>query len=202
LVVELAQVAAGGVHSAELQQPADGMQAPPHALKLALHLQAFALQLAFDWQSPLVQHASTSIQAPLHDLVPLLQTHWLLEQLLPSSQSALVQQALSEMHLVPHFLNPLLHTKSHAPLQTALELAGTGQVVQLAPHAVGLLSSLQRPLQSWDPVGQTPLQASPESMQVPTHSFFPLGQLAPHEVPSQVASPPVGVWQALQATPQ
>jgi len=147
-VVELAHVVAGGlVHSAELQQPADGMQASPHALKLALHLQAFELQLAFDWQSPLVQHASTSIQAPLHDLVPLLQTHWLLEQLLPPPHSAPVQQALSEMHLLPHFLKPLLHTKSHVPLQTASELAGTGHVVQLAPHAVGLLSSLQRPLQ-------------------------------------------------------
>ena len=40
------------------------------------------------------------------------------------------------------------------------------------------------------------------AMQAPAHSFIPVGQVPPHEVPSQVAVPPVGIGQATHAVPQ
>jgi hypothetical protein len=93
---------------------------------------------------------------------------------------------------VPHFVKVSLHVKPQVPLQVASEFEGTGQVMQLGPQAVGLSSSMQSPLHSCEPSGQTPLHASPSSTQAPKHSFSSAGQFAPHEAPSQVALPPVG----------
>jgi len=92
--------------------------------------------------------------------------------------------------------------KPQAPSQVASEFAGTGQVVQSGPHAVGLSSSMQSPLHSCEPPGQTPSQAASSSMHVPTHGFSPAGHFAPHAVPSQVALPPVGASHGVQAAPQ
>jgi hypothetical protein len=39
-------------------------------------------------------------------------------------------------------------------------------------------------------------------MQAPAHSFWPVGQLPPQAVPSQVAVPPAGTGQGTQAEPQ
>jgi hypothetical protein len=148
-VVELAQVVAGGfLHSVELQQPSAAIHAEPHALKVLLHLQAFAVQLAFDWQSPDEQQAFTSTQLVPQALLPLLQTHWLFVQVLPLPHSVVAQQLASGMHLSPHFLKPVLQAKSQLPLQVASELDGTGHVTHLAPHAVGLSLAMQSPLHS------------------------------------------------------
>ena len=40
------------------------------------------------------------------------------------------------------------------------------------------------------------------AMQAPAHSFWPVGQVPPQAVPSQVAVPPVGTGQATHAVPQ
>ena len=45
------------------------------------------------------------------------------------------------------------------------------------------------PLQLWLPDGQEPLQDWVSGTQAPRQSFLPLGQEAPHWVPSQVAVP-------------
>jgi hypothetical protein len=149
IVVEFAHVADGGlVHSAELQQPDEGMQTSPQALYVLLHSQAYEMQLAFDWQSPVVQHPSTSIQVPLQSLVPSLHTHWLLVHILSSSHSSVTQQPLSGMHLSSHLLKPLLQTKSQLPLQIASAFEGTGQLTQSGPQAVGSSSSMHSPLHS------------------------------------------------------
>src|SRR3954453_513378 len=39
-------------------------------------------------------------------------------------------------------------------------------------------------------------------MQAPAHSFWPVGQIPPQAVPSQVAVPPAGTGHATQAEPQ
>jgi hypothetical protein len=71
-------------------------------------------------------------------------------------------------------------------------LATAGQAVQLAPHEFTLVSAEHRPPQSCVPVGHVPMHAAPVSMQTLAQRFWPVGQLAPHIVPSQVAVPPCG----------
>jgi hypothetical protein len=60
----------------------------------------------------------------------------------------------------------------------------------------------QRPSQSWVMAAHWFMQAFPLGMQVPAQGFCPVGQLTPHLVPSQVASPPIGAVQAEQEPPQ
>ena len=92
--------------------------------------------------------------------------------------------------------------KPHEPLvQVAVEFDGVEQGVHEVPHELVLVSLTQLPLQSCVPVGQLPLQAMAIGMQLPRHSFCPDGQLAPHEVPSQVAVPPIGGGHAVHEVP-
>lgn len=51
-------------------------------------------------------------------------------------------------------------------------------------------------------MGQVPAQAAVSAMQTPLQRTFGTGQVPPHEVPSQVAVPPWGTAQAVQALPQ
>jgi len=114
-----------------------------------------------------------------------------------------MQQPVEGMHAEPQTLKLDLHSKSQVPLShMASELGGAGQFVQLVPHFVGSSSSTQSFPHSWAPVSQAPSQAAPLSMHSPKQSSFPLGQRVPQDVPSQVASPPSGAAQAVQATPQ
>ena len=88
------------------------------------------------------------------------------------------------------------------PLQVAAPFIGVEHGVQATPHAFGLLSDWQVPLQSWLPLAQTPEHEAVEAMQAPAQSFIPDGQVPPHRVPSQVAvPPPVGTAQAVQLEP-
>jgi hypothetical protein len=88
------------------------------------------------------------------------------------------------------------------PLQVAAPLAGTEQDVQEAPQLLVPLFDWQVPLQSCVPAGHTPLHDWFCGMQDPAQSFWPVGQLPPQDVPSQVAAPPVGTGQALHVVPQ
>jgi hypothetical protein len=85
-----------------------------------------------------------------------------------------------------------LQVKPHeVPLQVALAFAGGVQAEQeLGPHVDGLVFCAHCPLQRCSPESQ--LQAFPLGMQLPVHSFIPVGQLGWQVVPSQVALPPVG----------
>lgn len=96
----------------------------------------------------------------------------------------------------------MLQVNPHAvPSQVAAPLVGVEHGVHEAPHELALVLGWQVPLQSWVPVGQTPRHDAAVAMQVPAHSFMPVGQVPPQVVPSQVAVPPVGVVQAVQADP-
>ena len=46
------------------------------------------------------------------------------------------------------------------------------------------------------------MQAAPWAMQAPAHSLVPLGHPPPHDAPSQVALPPMGIGQLVQEFPQ
>jgi hypothetical protein len=72
---------------------------------------------------------------------------------------------------------------------------------QLSQKLTSLFGT-QLPLQSFWPLGQTPLQAWPLGMQAPAHSLEPLGHSAPHLPSVQVALPPVGTGQGEQDAPQ
>jgi hypothetical protein len=57
------------------------------------------------------------------------------------------------------------------------------------------------PLQLCVPAAHEPMHDWAVGMQVPRHSFVPLGQVPPHEVPSHVAVPPVRTAQGEQDDP-
>ena len=89
------------------------------------------------------------------------------------------------------------------PLQVAVPFAGCLHGIHaVGPQLAGSLSETQLPLQLCVPAGHDPSQALPAGMQLPLHKVVPLGHLAPHWVPSQVASPPMGIGQAVQPVPQ
>jgi hypothetical protein len=115
-------------------------------------------------------------------------------------QSALEQQAVDGMQVAPHILYPELQVKLQTPLVqvAAVALAGTGHGVHEVPQELTLVSSKQLPLQLWVPGVQLPLHAMLTLMQAPKQSCCPFGQEPPHEVPSQVALPPVGAVQGVQ----
>jgi len=46
------------------------------------------------------------------------------------------------------------------------------------------------------------MQEATVAMHAPKHSFWPDGQVPPHDVPSQVEVPPVGVVHGTQDVPQ
>ena len=99
-------------------------------------------------------------------------------------------------------LKPESHVKPQAPLaQVAVALVTAGQAAQREPQEFTLVFERQRPLQSCVPMGQMPMQAAPFGMQTLAQTFWPVGQLAPQVVPSQVAVPPCGVEQAEQDVP-
>jgi hypothetical protein len=75
---------------------------------------------------------------------------------------------------------------------------GLGHEVQADPQLSTLTFDAHRPLQSWVVPMHTPAHEAAPSMQVPAHSFMPGLQVGMHTVPSQVAEPPVGFWQAVQ----
>lgn len=91
----------------------------------------------------------------------------------------------------------------HVPEEhDAVEFAGTGQVVQLVPHAVTSVSALQTPPQLCEPEEHWPLQAAFSAMHTPKHAFCPVGHVGWQTVPSHFALPPVGAWHGEQAAPQ
>jgi hypothetical protein len=88
------------------------------------------------------------------------------------------------------------------PSQEATPLAGAEQGVHdVMPQPLGLVFAWQLPLQLCVPAGHVPRQACAVGMQPPVHSFVPLGHVPPHERPSQVAVPPVGIAHAVQDAP-
>jgi len=88
------------------------------------------------------------------------------------------------------------------PSQVAVPCAGGTHGVQDMPHVATAVSGWQLPLQSWLPVGQSPPHDIAAVTQAPAHSLVSLGQVAPQDVPSQVAVPPVGATQGLQLCAQ
>jgi hypothetical protein len=99
------------------------------------------------------------------------------------------------MQVEPHALYPELQTKPQAPPAAHVAMVafgGTGHGVQDAPQEFTLVLSKQLPLHSWVPPGQLPLHAIWLGMHAPKQSFCPPRQDPPHDVPSQVALPPVG----------
>ncbi len=101
-----------------------------------------------------------------------------------------------------HSLKPVLQSKPQLPVQLASEFAGTAQLAHVGPHSVTSLSATHRPEQSCVPPGHMPVQAALFAMQLPAHSFCPVGHVAPQVVPSQVAVPPVGAVHGVHAAPQ
>jgi len=75
-------------------------------------------------------------------------------------------------------------------------------VHDVVPHEFVLVLGWQIPLQSWLPDGHEPMHDDIEAMHAPKHSFCPVGQLPLHDVPSQVAVPPVGTGHAMHDVPQ
>jgi hypothetical protein len=83
------------------------------------------------------------------------------------------------------------------PLQLAAPCeVGSAHAEQRAPHVPTLPLGEQMPLQLWVFVGHMLLQARLLAMQAPLHSCMLVGQLVPHDRPSQVAEPPWGTAQA------
>ena len=76
------------------------------------------------------------------------------------------------------------------------------QGLQEEPQDVAESSDAHKPAQSCEPLGHMPVHDAACAMHAPAHAFCPEGQLAPHAVPSQLALPPVGPTQAVQAAPQ
>ncbi len=143
------------------------------------------------------------MHAPLHNLKPLPHWHWLPEQMAFIGHSAVMQQPLVGMHWVPHALNVALHWMPHlVPSQVAEPFEGVGQGVQEVPHEFTSLFGAQAPSQSCVIAGHWFMHAFCVGIQVPAQSFWPIGQVAPHLVPSQVASPPLGGMQAEHEVPQ
>jgi hypothetical protein len=92
----------------------------------------------------------------------------------------------------PHFV----------PSQVAVPCVGVGHAVQEVPQLATLAFAEQVPPQSWLPPGQSPPHDIASGTHAVAHSFVPAGQVAPQELPSQVASPPTGTKHGLQLCPQ
>jgi len=107
------------------------------------------------------------------------------------------------MQAPPHSLEPMLHWKPQPPFtHVAVALATVGHAAQLvAPHAFTLVFERHKPPQSCVPMGHVPMHDMPSSMQTLEQIFWPMGQVAPHFVPSQVEEPPSGAEQAEQDEP-
>jgi hypothetical protein len=88
------------------------------------------------------------------------------------------------------------------PVQVAVELAGTAQVVHCAPQAVTSLSATQSSLQLCVPVGHWPVHAMLLGMHWPAQGFWSWGQVALQDPEAHAAPPPVGVAQGSHAAPQ
>ena len=103
-----------------------------------------------------------------------------------------------------HRWKPGLQANPQAvPLHVGAALAGDEQGVHdMVPQLLVLPFDWQIPEQSCDPDGHTPMHEALSAMQAPAHSLVPDGQVAPHDVPSQVAVPPIMSGQAVQDVPQ
>jgi hypothetical protein len=111
---------------------------------------------------------------------------------------------LFSTHAELHRCAPALHMEPQLlPLQVAVAFAGVGHMVQdVEPHDVTLVFDWHVPEQSCAPAAQTPMQDCACGIQMPAHSLEPPGQAPPHDVPSQVAVPPVGTGHAVHDAPQ
>lgn len=87
------------------------------------------------------------------------------------------------------------------PSQVAVALGTAEQGTQDNPQVLALVFCWQVPLQSWVPVGHTPMQTWPVGMQLPAQSLLPVAQVPPQTVPSQVAVPPTGTGHAVHDEP-
>jgi hypothetical protein len=107
-------------------------------------------------------------------------------------------------HASPHRWYPALHLRSQvSPLQLATPLGDVGQGMQAVPHALKLLASTQSPPPHGFVLGgHVPSHGAPSGTHLSRHSFDPIGQKAPHFVPSQVAVPPATGGQGEQPRPQ
>ena len=99
--------------------------------------------------------------------------------------------------------NPDAQTKSQLVPSHVVALApsGFGHAVHAAapaPQVSTLVFEAQIPLQLWVPAGHTPEQAVAVAMQVPAHSFIPVGQVGWQAMPSHTTVPPAGAWHAVQ----
>ena len=73
----------------------------------------------------------------------------------------------------------------------------------VVPHVSTLVFRAQIPEQLCVPAAQTPEQAVAASMQLPAHSFVPVGHAGWHIVPSHATEPPAGSWHAVhEVVPQ
>jgi len=89
------------------------------------------------------------------------------------------------------------------PSQLATAFDGVVHGVHdVRPQLLGLLFDWQFPLQLCVPVPHVPWHACAAAMQTPAHSFVPLGQVPPHDTPSQVARPWPGTGQGMHEAPQ
>jgi len=74
--------------------------------------------------------------------------------------------------------------------------------VHAVPQAVVSVSATHMSLQLCVPVGQAPTHAALVAIHWLKQTFWPVGQLDLHAVPSQVAFPPVGIAHGEHAAPQ
>jgi len=105
----------------------------------------------------------------------------------------------------PQACEPAAHTNPQVfPSQVAwVAPAGTGHGVQDVPQACSSSVDRHSPEQKWVPVAQVVHDWAMSGVtQEPWHNVLPVGQAAPHDVPSQVAVPPGGALQGVQAPPQ
>jgi hypothetical protein len=94
---------------------------------------------------------------------------------------------------------------AHVPLDvqvTVAEPSGDGHGAHRVPQEFELVSDAHTSLQLCVPLGQSPPQATAESMQAPMQSFCPAGQLPPQTPAEQVAVPPVMDGQGMHELPQ
>ena len=143
------------------------------------------------------------MQAPLQSLKVALHWHWFPEHVEFVGHSVVMQQPVAGMHWLPQGLKVGLHSMPQVvPSQVAFPFEGTAHGEQDVPHELTLSFEAHAPPQSCVVAGHWFMHAFSVGMQVPAQGFWPLGQLTPHLVPSHVASPPLGGWQAEQELPQ
>ena len=101
---------------------------------------------------------------------------------------------------VPHRCVPEPQVNPQAvPSQVvALAPAGFGHPVHSAPQVSTLVFEAHTLLQLCVPAAHVPSHDAVLAMQLPRHTFIPVGHAGTHAVPSHVTEPPVGIWQAWQ----